>query len=307
MSTAAHAVLRPVLRPPIATGASNTASTRDSSATSPPSPTRYLDRGGQRVAWDVRNPGHSPFVLVPGIGENRGSYRHLASELTEAGFTVYTMDLRGHGQSDAGFSSYTPDDIGDDVVALLDAEDLTDAVLVGNSISGASVSWAAAAAPQRVARVVLLNPFVRDMPADRWMRPLVPLLFANLWGVWVWAQYRKTLFITEPGDHTTAEPKLLEEMREEGRLAALRAMMRASKAPVTARLATVQTPALIIMGDRDPDYPDPQAEGEHVAQLLGGPARVSLMPECGHYPQAEHPVATARLLIGFAAETSHGA
>ncbi len=267
-------------------------------------PIHSVNRSGKRVAYDVRGPGHQPFVLVPGIGENRRSYRHLAPLLVAAGYTVYTMDLRGHGASDVGFSAYSASDIGDDIVALLQQEDLRDAVLVGNSISGASVSWAAAVAPERIARIVLLNPFVRDMPADRWMRPLVPLLFANLWGAWVWGQYRRTLFTNEPADHGTEEPKLLAEVREPGRLAALRAMMRASKTPVAQRLSQVTAPALVVMGAQDPDYSDPRAEGETVAELLGGQTCVSVLEACGHYPQAEHPVQTADLLIEFAKRRS---
>lgn len=38
-------------------------------------------------------------VLVHGIGEHSGRYRHVAAALTEAGFAVRAFDQRGHGRS----------------------------------------------------------------------------------------------------------------------------------------------------------------------------------------------------------------
>jgi pimeloyl-ACP methyl ester carboxylesterase len=41
--------------------------------------------------------------------------------LVAGGCRVVTMDLRGHGDSTAGFPSYTPADVGRDASALLRA------------------------------------------------------------------------------------------------------------------------------------------------------------------------------------------
>ena len=69
------------------------------------STTHYLDRGEGRIAYDMTGTG--PLVVaVPGMGDLRSTYRHLAPALVEAGFRVATMDLRGHGDSDATFSRY---------------------------------------------------------------------------------------------------------------------------------------------------------------------------------------------------------
>ena len=73
-------------------------------------------------------------------------------------------------------------DIGDDIVALLEQHDLVDACLVGCSIGGGAIAWAAMQAPERVGKLVFLNPFVRDTPQDKYFRPLVPILFGGPWG-----------------------------------------------------------------------------------------------------------------------------
>ncbi len=270
--------------------------------------TRTLRVPGGTLTYDRHGDAGRPLVCVPGIGDLRSSFRDLAPRLVDAGFVVYVLDLRGHGDSDATFSSYTCADIGDDIAALLVAEDLHDAVLIGNSIAGGAACRAAVLAPERVGALVLLNPFVRDMPAEAWLRPMVPLLFARPWGAWAWGQYRKTLFGTIPADHARHEPGVIAKMGEPARLAAMRAMLRASKADIAARLGELTVPALVVMGADDPDYPDPAAEGEALRGLLGGPTEVALLAEAGHYPQVERPDETAALVRDFLGrEAAHGA
>lgn len=236
-------------------------------------------------------------VLVPGLGDTRAGYRHLAPRLAQSGFTVYSLDLRGHGDSDATFTSYTPEDIADDVIALLDHEELAEAVLVGNSIAGGAATWAAVHEPERIKTLVLLNPFVRDMPADRYFRPIVPVLFARPWGAWMWMTYRKTLYISPPSDQPQVSAAFRATLSDPARLGAIRSMIRASKTAVAARLGDVRANTLVVMGDKDPDYTDPAAEGQTLVSLLGGSTRVAMVEACGHYPQTEHPERVAALIL----------
>lgn len=56
---------------------------------------------GFHLHWQVQsatNP-RGTVVLVHGICEHSGRYRHIVPKLSEAGFTVYSFDLRGHGNS----------------------------------------------------------------------------------------------------------------------------------------------------------------------------------------------------------------
>jgi len=236
-------------------------------------------------------------VLVPGLGDLRIGYRHLAPKLAEAGFTVYSLDLRGHGDSDATFTTYTPEDIAADMLALLDQEGLEKATIVGNSIAGGAATFAAVQDPGRIERIVLLNPFVRDMPADRFLRPMVPLMFARPWGAWAWVAYRKTLFISPPDDNDQVAATLKQTLSDPARLGAVRSMIRASKAGIALRLGEVRANTLVVIGDQDPDYSDPAAEGQTLAELLGGPTRVAMVEESGHYPQTEHADQVAALVL----------
>ncbi len=78
---------------------------------------------------------------------------------------------------------------------------------------------------------------------------------------------------------------------------ALKALMWASKAEVEKRLHEVRAPSLVVMGSRDPDFKDPRAEAMWVAQQLKG--EVKLIPDAGHYPQAETSVTTGKAILSF--------
>ena len=156
-------------------------------------PTRFLDRPGGRIGYDVAGAG--PLVVcIPGMGDLRSSYRFLAPALVAAGYRVVTMDLRGHGDSDATFSAYDDVAAGTDVVALLTEVGGGPAVLVGNSMGAGAAAWAAAEAPDLVAALVLVGPFVRNPPAGRAAGLLFRLALLRPWGPAAWNAWYARLF-----------------------------------------------------------------------------------------------------------------
>lgn len=66
--------------------------------------------------------------------------------------------------------------------------------------------------------------------------------------------------------------------------------------PVWDRLDTITCPVLLIAGEQDRRY---ATAARRMADAVGGPARVRLVPDAGHAPQLEQPAAFARLLLEF--------
>jgi pimeloyl-ACP methyl ester carboxylesterase len=275
--------------------------------------TRFLRRGSERIAYDLCGERGPLVICVPGMGDLRAEYRFLAPFLVAAGYRVATMDVRGHGESSTGWDDYSAAAVGADVVALI-AELGGAAFILGTSMAGGAAVWAAAEAPASVAGVVLIGPFVRDIPINAFMRGMIKLLFAPPWGPAAWTRYYKSLYPSAPPqDFDEYRARLGKSLREPGRFAALRAMLGASKADCEARLPAVKAPALVVMGSRDPDFKDPLAEAKRVAGALRG--EIYMADGAGHYPHAEKPAATATRIAAFlragtvdghTAATAHG-
>lgn len=262
--------------------------------------TRYLDVNGGRIAYDETGPEDGQLVLcLHGLGDTRRTYRFLTPLLAAAGYRVVTTDMRGCGESSAQFADYSPEAVGADALALL-RQLGRPAILIGHSYTGASVVWLATEAPELVRGVVLLDSFVRDAK----MNPVVKLL-ANLVSrsVWLWGMYYKTLYPTrKPADFDAYVAELKTSLRQPGRLAALSAMMGGSRADIAARVPAVTCPALVVMGTKDSDFPDPAAEARWIADSLGGPADIEMIDGSGHYPMADTPDATAAVITAFLKE-----
>lgn len=269
--------------------------------------THFLDRPSGRIAYDDRGSG-PPVVMVPSLGDVRAEYRFLAAKLADAGYRAVTMDLRGHGKSSTGWPDYSCTALGEDIVALVDHLDAGPAILIGTSMGAGVVAWAAAEAPEQTAGLVLIGPFVRDVPPWSKLKGAVQLLMikvalAGPWAARVWGGYYDALYPTsKPADLDDYRSALVRNLGEPGRMAALKGMINASKADVAARLAGVRAPTLVIMGTKNPDFANPAGEAEIVADLLHG--EVALIEGAGHYPHAEMPeVASPPILDFLAART----
>jgi pimeloyl-ACP methyl ester carboxylesterase len=103
----------------------------------------------------------APFVLVHGAWHGAWTWCRLAPLLRAAGHEVWTPTLTGlgdraHLRSPAiNLSLHVRD-----VVMAIEAEDLTDVVLVGHSYAGIVVGMVAALIPERIGRLVYMDSFL---------------------------------------------------------------------------------------------------------------------------------------------------
>ena len=258
--------------------------------------TEHVPRGARQVTVEVT--GDGPLVLcIPGIGDLRSSYRHLTPALVAAGYRVAAMDLRGHGDSDTGFDAYDGASIASDALAAIEHLGEQPATIIGNSMGADAAVQAAALAPERIERLVLVGPFVRDASSAA-SRALFGVLFAKPWGPAIWRAYFARLFPAGgPADLPEHRAAVDAALRRPGRWSAFRRMATASHAAAEAVLSQVRAKTLVVMGERDPDWKDPAAEASWVAAQLDGDT--AMIPEAGHYPHAERPEAVLAALLPF--------
>jgi pimeloyl-ACP methyl ester carboxylesterase len=268
----------------------------------PGPPTKYLARPEGRIGYDVQGAG--PLVLlVPGMGDLRSTYRFLGPALAGSGYQVVTVDLRGHGDSDSSFSTYGDVPTASDLAALL-ADLGKPAVVVGNSMAAGAAVILAAEHADLVAGLVLLGPFVRQpKSANPFTGLFMRLLMAPLWAATVWSAYMPKLYAGQlPPDFAEYRRTVISSIRRPGYARAFSLTTRTGHVQAGASLDRVHTPAVVVMGRKDPDFPDPQAECEWIARKLGGPA--VMIEDAGHYPQSQQPECLASTVLDFLAEVT---
>jgi len=263
---------------------------------------QYLVRPDGRIAYDVAGAGPL-VVLVPGMGDLRSTYRHLAPTLRAAGYRVAVTDLRGHGDSDATFSVFGDEATAGDLIALV--EHLGGpALLVGNSLGAGAAALVAALRPELVSGLVLVGPFVRDPRQSLASRIMLRVAMARPWGARAWAGYLPKLNAGQrPAEFDAHLAAISHSLSRPGYARAFRQTTRqTTHAPVASRLGDVTAPTLVIMGERDPDWADPAAEAQWIATTLGGD--VVMVPDAGHYPQSQQPGITSEAILALLARVA---
>ena len=114
---------------------------------------------GLDIAYETSGDG-PPIVLIHGFASDRvqnwrapGWY----AALNEAGHRVAALDCRGHGESGKGYEPerYTSDLMADDVLAVMDAENISTADVMGYSMGGMIAIHFALRHTKRVRKLVV--------------------------------------------------------------------------------------------------------------------------------------------------------
>lgn len=260
--------------------------------------TQFLDRPDGKIAYDDSGGEGLPVIMMPGMGALRSEYRFLAPAVHDAGFRAVTVDLRGHGESSAFWPEYSLRAVGEDLLAFIDHLGAAPAHVIGTSFSPGAMVWATAERPEAIRSLVLISAFVRDPQPTLVQRMLTALLLNGPWKVSGWIMYYKTLYPgRKPDDFDQYLGQLRLNLKEPGRFDALKQTGFGSKKDSESRLSEVNAPALVIMGSRDPDWPDPEVEAGYIADALS--AELFMVEGAGHYPQTEMPEVVSPRIVDF--------
>ncbi|MEC3958110.1 alpha/beta hydrolase [Nocardia sp. CDC153] len=279
--------------------------------------TQYVDIDGGRIAYDET--GEGPLVVLShGMGIDRNVNKHLVPLLAAAGYRVVNTDMRGHGESSMGWASVTGKeaisrtDVANDLIAVIEKLGGGPAILIGHSLSGGSVTIAAAQRPDLVRAVVEINPFTLTQKADlgallfnaRHRGGMIPLMSTMMFkSLGQWLKYLTVAMPSQPADRDEYLAEVKAKLTEPGRMAEFMKTGKSTPADAEAQLPNVTRPALIIMGGADPDFPSPEGEGQRiVAALPAGLGSLGLVAGTGHYPQFEKPQEVADLVLPFLKE-----
>lgn len=246
-----------------------------------------------RLAHRFDGPEGAPvLVLSSSLGTTAAMWDALVPDLA-ASHRVLRYDHRGHGDSEVPPGPYSVEDLGRDVLALLDQHGIERASFCGLSLGGMVGLWLAASAPQRVERLALLCTSAHLDPPAAWDERIAAV---ERDGVGVVADAVVSRWFTE--ELAAREPEAVARWRE-GLAATPRQGYAACCAAIRdfdlrGRLADVAAPTLVLgaLGDRATPV-------EHQAVLAAGipGAQLTVLGDAAHLAAVERPREVAAALL----------
>jgi len=251
-----------------------------------------------------------PLVLLHTIRTQLEYFRALAPLLAEK-FTVYAVDLPGHGHSPIDRSAqYDEPYLRKGVVGFVEALDLRDVTIVGESIGAVLALTAAADVPERIRAVYALNTYDYEtrygdgIRRGNWFAnmiigslqiPVFGAIGASLANRWILGKIMGGGY----ADPRKFPADLLSEFDETGRrpnyhyverkvLAAWRSWSKARE-----RYSGVKAPVTLIYGDKDWSR---IPERDRTKALLRT-ARLLTLQNTGHFSSVERPQEVASIIL----------
>jgi pimeloyl-ACP methyl ester carboxylesterase len=249
-----------------------------------------------------------PVVLLHGLTASRRYVVMGSRALERSGHRVIAYDARGHGRSSPAptRSAYTYDDLGRDLVAVLDAQGIERAVLAGASMGAHTLLWLALRAPERVGGLVVITPaydpathdgeerFARwDALADGLERGGIDGFIAAQGNADLPESWRETV-------EKVTRQRLAQHLNLGAVADALRAVPRSRPFDDISELASISAPVVVVASADEPDPGHPQAVGEAYAAAIPG-ARL-VLDEPGRSPIAWQGSQLSKLIADVAAE-----
>lgn len=128
----------------------------------------YLNQADARLFYTVDGPDDAPVIVFSNsLGTDHTMWQPQVDALAGR-FRVLRYDVRGHGRSQLINTNVTLEDLGRDVLALLDALEIDRAVFCGLSLGGLTGMWLGIHAPERFSKIVLANTAPKIGTAETW-------------------------------------------------------------------------------------------------------------------------------------------
>jgi 3-oxoadipate enol-lactonase len=208
---------------------------------------------------------------------------------------VVAIDLPGHGRSTAQSGEYRLDDLGADLLAIADQAGVARFDFCGISLGGLLGLWLAIHAPERVQTLVASNTAARVGSRDLWAERIQAVVDQGMAGIGPSVVAR--FFRPDFGHRRPEAFRQVEETFNSvdpvgyiGCCAALR------DADLSASVAAIHCPTLIMAGEQDQATPPAQAQWLH--QQIPG-SQLEVIPQAAHLANLEQPEIFTRLAMDF--------
>ena len=232
----------------------------------------YFTSSGVRFAYQVDGLDNaSTLVLINSAGTNLHMWDAQVARLSHT-LRIVRFDARGHGASDVPVGPYTIEQLGLDLLALLDELRIEQANICGLSLGGITALEFAIAYPHRVARAVFANTAVRIGTTESWNARIEAVKMGGMASIrdMVLARFLSANFRRQHPEKAQQIGDMIEATNPTGYIGACAALR---DADLRASIHEICTPALIIGSTLDESTPPSQAHELH-ANILDSQLKI---------------------------------
>ena len=250
------------------------------------------------VAYRHRPDAGPVVVFANALGSDQSIWDNVIETMGRHRATL-TYDLRGQGASGITPDPYTMDQLGDDLIALLDHLGLTQIILCGVSIGGMIAQTVATKRPDLIRGLVLCCTGMKIGNADRWNTRIADVndkglaaLSGGIMDQWFPSRFQST--------HTDALTGHKTMVSRNGPLGYANTCAALRDVDLRASTPTITAPTTCIAGGQDGSV------GLDVMEQLVGAiagARLVTLPDAGHLPCLDAPSEVARVIADMIAQT----
>lgn len=239
-------------------------------------------------------------MLIHGFAEDGSGWDHQA-EFLQSRFQVMVPDLPGSGASPVGKTSWTMEYFADALLALLNHENIQQAVLIGHSMGGYITLAFAEKYPERLLGFGLFHStaypdseerkdirrrgiaLIKEHGAARFLQQTIPNIFSS---------------------HTKEQqPQLVKDFIDRNTYFKDESLIRYYEAMIlrpdrTAVLRNAKVPVLFVIGEQDNTIPaDQMLQQSHLPSI----SHVALLKRSGHMGTMEEPARANTILADYLA------
>jgi 3-oxoadipate enol-lactonase len=243
--------------------------------------------------------GEAVLVMGASLGATHAMWDPQIATLS-ATRRVLRFDTRGHGQSPVPSGPYSIDDLGRDVLALLDRLALVRVDYCGLSLGGMIGQWLAIHAPERIGRLILVCTSAHLPPAGGWTERARAVRAAGTPAAVAEAVVGRWLTAEWAAAHPRERDRLLAmigSVPAEGYAGCCEAIAEMDQRP---GLGAITAPTLVIAGRQD--QATAPEHGETIAAAVPG-ARLEVLDPAAHLASIERAADVTRLITDHLKET----
>jgi 3-oxoadipate enol-lactonase len=233
----------------------------------------FMEVNGVKIHYRLDGREELPvLVLSNSLGSDLSMWNPQIEALTEH-FRVLRYDTRGHGASDVPPGPYSIEQLGQEVVGLMDGLGIERAHFAGVSMGGMTGMWLAVNVPERFGKIALCNTAAYFGPRETWDQRIRAVRYEGMGAVaegaierWFTETYRDL-----GTEDVEQRRRVLLATSPEGYIATCEAL---AGRDLRDAIKNINLPTLVISGSYD--LSTPPREGQYLAQQINGSRYVEL-------------------------------